>query len=868
MADFNRCISALNKAAGRELDPDELQGMFDRIQKTARDLKAGRIADDGGPQNLGSVDGLIRRAAEIEAKNMIAEADRKAANAVRDAKTIATRKAEIKAMRDAKIEGVDSVRRLIVNDPDGKADLFSLETRAAGISEFLKSQVQDTWSAMGRTMMEYLQWKDRITLLLREIQGEETGDAMAKKGAQAWRKTAEHARQLFNEVGGKIGHLDDWAHPQHHSQELVARAGSDRWTNDMDNDAKTEASRSAWIEYVLPRLNRDRYTDAAGNPMSDQSLVDFLRNAWTTIATNGATKIEPGQSKGAGGRANRHAEERQIHFKDAQATIEYWGRFGERTVPDILLGHLETMAKDIAFVEHFGTNPDATYRMLRDEAAKEAKLSDPTREDKVNGAVAKLDRLWDYASGKSKPVANMSVARGFDVVRNLNSAGKLGSAAWASLIGDKVLFEAIGHVNNLPAFQRWHNEIRLLNPLNRSERQQLRRHAMMLDYMSNSMYRFGEELGKSSLTGKLSNAVMRASGMSAVNEWRRGAWALTAMDTLGDVVSRKEFSKIGEQDMRMLNSYGINEFDWRVWKLAKLDDLGHGNSTALTPESVGRISDDELKAANLISQSDDGSEAAKVRRDATIKLIGTLTSESRLAVLEPGWEDRARMYGGLQRGDLRDELTRSFWQFKAFPIAQFERILDVGMSRPTTGGKAGFLTAVPVMLTLAGGMLIQVQELLAGKDPRPMDEWKFWAAAFLKGGSLGLYGDFLFSQSGTTRYGTGPLEAVAGPTIGAVADMATFIAQAPGKISDGKDPQVAAKAINIAKGFLPFQNLWYTKAATDHLIFQNAQEALNPGYLDSMRSRTQREFGNDWWWAPGELTPDRAPDVGNAFGNP
>lgn len=852
MADFNRCISALNKAAGRELDADELQGMFQRIQKTARDLKAGRIKDDGGPQNLGSTEGLIRRAAEIEAQNMIAEADRKARNAVQDARTVATRQAEITEMRKAgKISEVDSVRRLLVNDADGRANQFSLETRAIGVSQYLKSKIQDTWAAMDRSFMEYLAREDKIGLLVREIRGEDTGDAVAKKGAEAWLKTAEEARLWFNEKGGKIGHLDDWGMPQHHSQELVAKAGRDEW-----------------IGFVMPRLDRSKYVDMAGNPMSDAEVSVFLSRAWDSIATNGASKLQPGKASGVGGRANRHAEERQVHFRDAQSTIDYWGRFGEKTVPDILMGHIETMANDIAFIEHLGTNPEATYRMLRDMAGKSAKEADPTKLDKVDGELAKLDRIWDYASGRTKPVANRSVARGFDAVRNLNTAGKLGSAVWASVIGDKVLFEAIGRVNNLPDFQRWHNEIRLLNPANRAERRMLRRQALMLDYMTDAMYRFGDELGKSSLTGKLASSVMRISGMSAVNDWRRGAWALTAMDALGHVVSKKDFGSIGPQDMRLLNSYGINEFDWKVWKLAKLDDLGHGNDTALTPDSVGRITDAELKAANLISQADDGTEAAQVRRDATIKLLGALTSESRLAVLEPGWQDRARMYGGLQRGDLRDELTRSFWQFKAFPIAQFERILDVGLSRPTTGGKASFLLMVPVLQTLAGGMLIQTQELLNGKDPRPMDDWKFWAAAFLKGGSLGLYGDFLFSQSGTTRYGTGPLEAIAGPTIGSVADLATFIAQAPGKIADGEDPQVAAKAINIAKGYIPFQNLWFTKAATDHLIFQNAQEALNPGYLDSMRARTQREFGNDWWWAPGEVAPDRAPDLGNAFGNP
>lgn len=176
-----------------------------------------------------------------------------------------------------------------------------------------------------------------------------------------------------------------------------------------------------------------------------------------------------------------------------------------------------------------------------------------------------------------------------------------------------------------------------------------------------------------------------------------------------------------------------------------------------------------------------------------------------------------------------------------------------------------FLAGVPVALTLAGAMQIQVQEIMAGKDPRPMGDWKFWLAAFMKGGTLGMYGDFLFSQSGTTRYGTGPLEAVAGPTIGSMGDFAALVAQAPGKINNGKDAQIAAKALNIAKGYIPGQNLWYTKAATDHLIFQAAQEALNPGYLSSMRSRYTSEFGSDWWWGPGELAPERAPDLAGAF---
>lgn len=85
-------------------------------------------------------------------------------------------------------------------------------------------------------------------------------------------------------------------------------------------------------------------------------------------------------------------------------------------------------------------------------------------------------------------------------------------------------------------------------------------------------------------------------------------------------------------------------------------------------------------------------------------------------------------------------------------------------------------------------------------------------------------------------------------------------------MSEGKDTHLAANLINMAKGFIPGQNLWYTKAATDHIIFQNAQEQLSPGYLANMRANSMRNFKQDWWWSPGEMTPDRAPDVANAIG--
>ncbi len=846
MADTFRCITALNQAAGKELTPDEALDIFDQIQRTARDIESGRIKTDGRPMSPGA---LMEKAAEVAAKNHVEDKLRQLHNVELKVAIVGERKANVKSMREAGIGEVDSVRRLIANDADGRSNQFALESRVIGTSHMLKARLQDTWAAMGNDFLGFIQQTDKIRDLVREMRGEDSGNPVAKKGAESWLKIADEARQWFNDKGGKIGYLDDWSMPQHHAQEMVARAGKEQWIAD-----------------VYPILNRSKYVDDIGRPMGESAVKDMLSATWDNIATNGVSDIQPGAFRGRGALANAHAQHRELHFNDADGYLKYWSSYGEKTFSDILLGHIERMGRDIAFVEHFGPNPDAAYRILRDEAEIRAKMDSPNDVSKIDKQLASLDNLYDFASGNTKPVANLAVAKTFDALRNLNVAGKLGSAVWASVYGDKVMLEAIGRINNLPMWKSWFNELRLLNPLNVAERRQLQRQSLMLDYMQSAMYRFGDDLGRSSWTGKMSNAVMKISGMSAINEWRRGAFGLTMMDSIGHEVSGKTWAEVGDQDMHILKSFGLTESDWRVWKLAELEDYGHGNKTMLTPEAIGKIPDAKLIEAGIIPADATPETAQAVRREAVVRYLGALHSESHNAIIEPGWGQRAAMVGGLQRGNLRDEITRSFWQFKAFPIAQFGRIWDIGLSRPSMGGKAQFLSSVLIMQTMAGAMMLQTQSVLSGQDPRPMDDWKFWLASFIKGGSLGIYGDFLYSQSGTTRYGSGPLEVLAGPTIGSAASGVTALVQAGNALSEGKDTHLGAKLLNIGKGYIPAQNLWYTRAATDHIIFQNAQEVLSPGYLANMRANSMRNFKQDWWWSPGEFKPERAPDFRAAVG--
>jgi hypothetical protein len=70
----------------------------------------------------------------------------------------------------------------------------------------------------------------------------------------------------------------------------------------------------------------------------------------------------------------------------------------------------------------------------------------------------------------------------------------------------------------------------------------------------------------------------------------------------------------------------------------------------------------------------------------------------------------------------------------------------------------------------------------------------------------------------------------------------------------------------MLKGKTPFANLWYTKAATDRLLFNQLQEMASPGYLRRMEQRARKEFQQQYFWRPGEVAPGRAPEFSRILG--
>lgn len=128
--------------------------------------------------------------------------------------------------------------------------------------------------------------------------------------------------------------------------------------------------------------------------------------------------------------------------------------------------------------------------------------------------------------------------------------------------------------------------------------------------------------------------------------------------------------------------------------------------------------------------------------------------------------------------------------------------------------------------------------------------------SFIRGGGGGMLADFVYSS--TTRGKEGITQYLAGPAPGALIAGAGDLAQTIAGNGELKGKTLA----DHLKAWTPGSSLWYTKAATDRLIFDNIQAMIDPNYRQSFNRyerRMKKEFGQTFWWAPGDNLPTRAP---------
>ena len=820
------CINAVQQAASRRLTQQEIKNIEDRIYRNMRQL----ARNDPASWRAMTDAERLRRAGQLAANELTNEA---ALKKRRVALTIAARQrldAFIKTYhgKDGKLEALN---RTIAFHADGKSNFLSVESRGKATRDYALSQIQEAFEAVDPRFFHLFEDEASVRDLVYEMRGQDTGNVRAKKGAKAWAGVTELLRQRFNDAGGDIGYLENWGIPQHHSMEKVGRVPQDKWVSD-----------------VIGKLDRKYYIKDDGQLMSDAELKTFLGEAYNTIATGGLNKLSDTGMRISGARSNRGNASRQIHFKDADSYLEYQREYGDRSLWEVMVGHLEGISKDIALVETYGPNPDHVFRSILDEVTAEQATANPERTGRIKRLANSTENLYNFIAGKTQPIANPHIARWSDNIRNWMVASRLGSALLASFSDLGTMYMS-AKVANIPMNRLFMNQLEAMNPANRTELARARRAGLAMESLLGSVNRWAMDNMGPSVSRWAATAVMRASGLTAWTDAHKRAYGVTMMGSLGEVVSRApDLRSLDDSDFRILKSKGITEQDFSVWNLAQQEDWGNGNTTMLTPESIMRIPDAAVMHLGL---------PERVRFEAMRRLLAAVSEEVDMAVITPGAREQLLTGGGLQRGTWKGELTRSVFLFKSFPISVVLRHWTRAMGMPSAGGRAAYIAAFLASTTMLGALSQQLNDLASGRNPREMtgkDAGKFWLGALLKGGGLGLYGDFLLSDH--TRYGGGALASMLGPVAGLVDDVVKLAQGIPLNAVEGKPEQTGGDLVKLGKGLIPGANLWYAKAALDHMIFNQLQEYFSPGYLRKMEQRSKKEFNQTYWWRPQDVTPE------------
>lgn len=831
-ADCAAAVQAVAKTLGRKpLSAAQIQAVDDRISANMRQL-----ARTDPEWQAKSRDERVLAASEQAMADIAAEAARKVENAQRQIlKTAAT---EIR-IADTMTGMKEGRGRALVDDIDKTGQYINgIKQEAVGnLMDLMDASKSGQGAGFGRRVAMFLFDADN-PVMTRDLTHEifrngdgSTGNKVAQEGAKAWLKGIETLRQRFNSAGGDVGKLDYGYLPQPHDSARVRTAGRD-----------------AWVDKIMPLLDRARYVDEAGARIGDADLRAILGKAWETISTEGLNKTEPGGPKGSGAKANAGSESRQLHFKDADGYLSYTQEFGAGSMYDAMIGHVGRMARDIGLIERYGPNPNAQMRLQFDLA------------ERADGGVARDFGLrpqsyWDQLSGVAGTPQSARLAQIGTDVRNLQTMGKLGGAVISSVTDLGTFFVTTGF-NKLSYWDAIGNIGKSAG--SKDARDFMTTHGIIAESMIGDMQRWTGDNIRQNWSGRLANSTMKLSLMNAWTDTLRRAFSLTMMQGLAKI-SKTEWSKLGEWDRTHLERKGITEADWQVIQKAELTDFS--GKQHLTPEAI-RASGDERS------------------NEVVAKVLGLIQDESEYAVLNPDLATKTIASGGAtQRGTVRGELARSVMQFKSFPIAMvsrhWRRVLEAPKvtdgSAPAMANRVMYAGALMVSTTVLGAIAMQAKQMIQGKDPIDMTgphAAKFWGKAVAQGGGLSIAGDFLLNDPSESYGGfmANAGKTALGPAVGTAAEAVGIGVENAWKASQGKETHTGAQALRVLRSNTPYLGLWYARAAIDHAGMHALQESLSPGYLSKMKQRASKEWGQQYWWSPGTGGPERAPDIANAVG--
>lgn len=799
-------------------------------------VQAKRITQKQADDALALHDGLQGRLypamgpASAEAASAL-EAARAMAQAAQERKLMAAkqaiRQAEIIGRMEKHPQGKTAglMSALVRDNWEGGAamgDALNIESHSEAVTKRLLKIVDGAFEPYRSTMAGLRQDTDSIWNVVDELFGVDTGDAAAKAAAKGFDDAAKYAVARVKREGKPLAVLDDWRLPQMWDGARVKKFSERQFLEDL------------WTEYEAGNL---RVIDKEGWGDAPKAAVPgIIQNSYQDIIKGRS------EGQGAGGFSNQLRVFRFERPETYKRLMKKYG-VGDGGLFNTMMGHLQGMAKEISFVEVLGPRYQQTFEKLLQVARDDDTIRADTIGKKFARSItmnspAAVQRTYDAISGKLGIAQSDLIAGLGGGLRNIQTAARLGSAAIAALPGDSMTAALASNYNGVPASAVLGRLVRDLTT-NREGAEELAKQinltaATVLDTAIGTK-RFDDEVIGQGITGRVADGIMRATG---INTWTEGLKRAFSMEFMGFIARQSDHPYDGLDPMfrGFLDRYGFTAGDWDKLRIAPALEADGARFFDVNAVEDQRLAD---------------------------RLMSAVIDERHFAVIEPDSRIRGAMSGGLQRGTITGEAVRSMTQFKSFPLTFMMTHLMRSATQGDLGNRAWRTTQLMLTMTFAGAVLSQMQSIIAGRDPQDMADPQFWGQAFIRGGGGGMMADFVYSS--TTRGSEGITQFLTGPGPGAIIKGVGDLSQA---LTGNKEVKGKMLADHL-KAWTPGSSVWYTKLATDRLLFDNIQAMVDPNYratFNRYEQRMKKDFGQSFWWGPGDTAPRRGPDFDSITG--
>ncbi|MCC8461187.1 MAG: hypothetical protein LN545_04270 [Candidatus Megaira endosymbiont of Carteria cerasiformis] len=585
-----------------------------------------------------------------------------------------------------------------------------------------------------------------------------TGSKIAQNIASIVHKWQQQGIIRINRSGAYIKNLEGYITRQSHASHKIKKDGY-----------------KVWNDFIVPLLDMDK---------CDADLD--LKQIWMNLATGNHlyqnNEYMP-YFRHHVNIADKFSYARKLHFKSADSWLKYNNRYGTHNLAHSIAINLEKLGRNIGLLESMGSEPYEFLKKLKNEFAvtlQEKAASKDNRAQKQLDFILKeeLDKKLEFIIGVT-PYSPSLAANG-QAIRNWITMANLGKVAVSS-IPDTSTFISEQMYNGIPYIEAQANLLKAVtNSFNSDQKKEFARllGAGTDNLMGISYSRLNTE---NQIAGKIATATNYYFKLNLM-DW----WDNSFKSALGFVLSnhlayytKHSYKKAPIELKSNLKRYGIDEKDWQILR-SFIQKANDGREYIIPPEWTAgsdQINETATKFKTYL----------KDRVDTGISTPNAL-------------ERYAATWGGTRAGTPLGEAVRFLMQFKQFPVTYWMR------GRKDYQGTPKVLATMLILSTIGGYLSISADKLLDGQEIPELDNHSLFAS-ILKGGGLGLYGDFIFGQY--NRYGHTLTQSLSGPVFSITDDIASIYSN----LKDGNTDKAVAEAESIMHRYTPGRNLFYLAPA-------------------------------------------------------